>query len=537
MSERPENILAHLVANRAEELPDFEVLTIEGAGVRPDEVRSYRALWDNGRRMAQVLLDQGVRPGDRFALLMANHAEFVEAMVAASIVGAAVVPIDPRTRGDKLHFMLDDTRCRGVLAADYALGHLQPLRPMLPALRWVLGFATDEGRRALSDEPGVIDWAAAAPAEAPDLPVLGNDPDGALELLFTSGTTGDPKGIVMTHRRYCETALLTMRLFGYQAGDRLYSGLSLTHANAQLITLGAALACRLPCVLSRRFTKSRLWDITRRHGATSFTLLGGMTTAVYAEPPEPDDADNPVRMVVSAGMPAAIWKAFEQRFGVRVLEFYGAAEGGLCFNYPGQGPVGSIGRPAPTLQHRIVDDEGRDVPRGTPGELLFRHASGAPFVVEYDGNPEASARKCAGGWLHMGDVVHEDADGWLYFDYRKGGGIRRNGDFINTAFVEKAIAESGLVDDVYIYGIASAGLAPGEKDVVAAVVPKDPATFDVQQLYAMCRARLEANFVPGFIQVLAQIPKTASEKPQDRFLVEAFEARPESVHRPAAALR
>jgi crotonobetaine/carnitine-CoA ligase len=341
----------------------------------------------------------------------------------------------------------------------------------------------------------------------------------------------------MTHRRYCETSLLAMRLFAYRADDKLYSGLSLTHANAQLITLGAALACKLRCVLSRRFTKSRLWDVTRRYGATSFTLLGGMTTAVYAEPPRPDDADNPVRFVVSAGMPAAIWEAFERRFGVRVLEFYGAAEGGLSFNYPGTGPVGSIGKPAPTLKYRIVDDAGQDVPRGHPGELLFRHANGAPFVVEYFGNPEASAKKCAGGWLHMGDVVHEDADGWLYFDHRKGSGIRRNGDFINTAFIEKVIAESGLVEDVFVYGIASANGVPGEKDVVAAVVPKQAHGFDAQQLYAVCRARLEANFVPSFVQLLTQIPKTASEKPQERFLVEAFESRPELVHRPAPLAR
>ncbi len=132
MSARPENILANLIANRADELPDFDVLTFEGGGVRPDEVRSYRALWDNARRMAQVLLDQGVKPGERFALLMANHPEFVEAMIAASIVGAAVVPIDPRTRGDKLHFMLASTKCSGVLAADYTLAQLQPLRRRCP---------------------------------------------------------------------------------------------------------------------------------------------------------------------------------------------------------------------------------------------------------------------------------------------------------------------------------------------------------------------------------------------------------------------
>jgi carnitine-CoA ligase len=537
MTTRAENVLAHLIASRAEELPDFDVLTLEGGGVRPDEVRTYRTLWDSARRMAQVLLDQGVRPGERFALLMANHAEFVEAMVAASIVGAAVVPIDPRARGDKLHYMLASTQCIGVLAADYALCHLPSLRSSLPALRWVLGFATDEGRHPLSDEPGVVDWLAVAPASVPDLPVLSTDPDGPLELIFTSGTTGDPKAIVMTHRRYCETSLLAMRLFGYRPDDKLYSGLSLTHANAQLITLGAALACRLRCVISRRFTKSRLWDITRQYGATSFTLLGGMTTTIYAEPPRPSDADNPVRFVVSAGMPAAIWEAFERRFDVRILEFYGAAEGGLSFNYAGTGPVGSIGKVAPTLKYRIVDDEGNDVPRGSPGELLFRHANDAPFVVEYFGDPEASAKKCAGGWLHMGDVVHEDENGWLFFDYRKGSGIRRNGDFINTAFVEKVVAESGLVEDVYVYGIASANLAPGEKDVVAAVVPKDPCAFDAQHLYDVCRARLEASFIPSFIQVLGQIPKTASEKPQERFLVEAFESRPEDVHRPATSAR
>lgn len=530
MSKRPENILANLVANRAEELPDFDVLTIEGGGVRPDEVRTYRDLWDNGRRMAQVMLTQGLQAGERVALLMANHAEFVEAMVAASIVGAVVVPIDPRTRGEKLHFMLSNAQCCAALVADYALDHLQALRNTLPGLRWVMGFSTDEGSKPLCEYPDVVDWMAAAPVHVPDLNICTNNPDSALELIFTSGTTGDPKGIVMTHRRYCETSLLAMRLFGYRAEDKLYSGLSLTHANAQLITLGAALASRLRCVLSRRFTKSRLWDITRKHGATTFTLLGGMTTAVYAEPVRPNDADNPVRFVVSAGMPAAIWESFERRFGVQILEFYGAAEGGLCFNHPGAGPVGSIGKPAPTLKHRVVDEEGHDVPRGSQGELLFRHADDAPFKVEYFGNPEASAHKCEGGWLHMGDLVHEDAEGWLYFDCRKGSGIRRNGEFIGTAYIEKVIAESGLVDDVYVYGLSNANLAPGEKNVIAAVVPTNPATFNVQDLFTVCRGTLESNAVPGFIQVLSQIPKTASEKPLDRVLVEAFERMPHQVH-------
>lgn len=254
----------------------------------------------------------------------------------------------------------------------------------------------------------------------------------------------------MTHRRYVESSKMMPSVFGYLPDDRLYSGLSLTHANAQVITLGAALMNALPCVLSRRFSKSRLWDITRQYQCTTFTLLGGMITAVYADTPKANDADNPVRMVVSAGMPAEIWTEFENRFDLKVFEFYGAAEGGLVINPAEVGPVGSIGRPVPSLEYRIVDDEGCDVRANQNservGEILFRHADGSPFRVTYFNNPSASEKKCAGGWLHMGDVVREDRDGWLYFLFRKGGGIRRNGEFINTVFIEKVIAQAPEID-------------------------------------------------------------------------------------------
>lgn len=522
--------IAAIVLDWAQRDPHRPALTFEGADIRPDEVRSYGDLWRNAQAFARGLRARGARPGDVIATLMANHAEFVELMVACAIVGAVMVPIDPRTRGEKLVFMLRNSGATALVAADYALPQVVEVLPELGHLLWIAALATDEGPARSLWPKSVIETSTFMSHEEEELPVVGVEPDAAMEILFTSGTTGDPKGIVMTHRRYCETSLLARGLFGYTDQDKLYSGLSLTHANAQLVTLGAALCAGLHAVFSRRFTKTRLWDITRRHQCTTFTLLGGMTTAVYAEPVKPDDSANPVRVVISAGMPAAIWEAFETRFNVNVVEFYGAAEGGLSVKPANIGPVGSIGKVPPAFVHRIIDDEGRDVLPGASGELLFRYRDGRPFLVEYVGNPEASATKCKDGWLWMGDIVHQDDDGWLFFDFRKGGGIRRNGDFVNTAFVEKAIAESALVDDVYVYGVNGASGAPGEKDVVAAVVPADAASFDPQKLFAICRAQLEANFVPSYIQVLAQIPKTASEKPQDRFLIASFTDDPGQVY-------
>lgn len=522
--------LAGVIEQQAKERPDFVVLTIEGAGVRADENRSYAQLWAQARGLAAGLRRMGVRPGDRIATLMANHVELVDLMVASTLLGTTLVPIDPRTRSHKLGFMLTAARCKGVLVADYALAEVLGVRARLGGLQWIIGLATDETEVSAPqmETVGIVPYANVAYAALDNEPFPGSDPDGAFELIYTSGTTGDPKGIVMSHRRYCETARMVPHIFGLVMDDRLYSGLSLTHANAQVITLGAALINAIPCVLSRRFSKSRLWDITRRYGCTSFTLLGGMTTALYAEQPTLGDIDNPVRTVISAGMPAAIWDTFSQRFQVQLVEFYGAAEGGLTVNPPGIGPIGSIGKPIPGLAYRIVDDEGRDVAQNgrgeRVGELLFRPKDGLPFRVEYDGDPEASTKKCADGWLHMGDVVREDRDGWLYFLFRKGGGIRRNGDFIHPEFIEKVIAESPAVDDVYVFGVPAANGVPGEKDVVAAVVPRHPnwTAFDVQAIFQLCRRQLEANSVPSYIQVLEQIPKTASEKPQERFLIEAF---------------
>jgi crotonobetaine/carnitine-CoA ligase len=257
-----------------------------------------------------------------------------------------------------------------------------------------------------------------------------------------------------------------------------------------------------------------------------------MATAIYSEPARPDDADNPVRMVVSGGMPPAIWEAFEKRFDLRIFEFYGAMDGGgMAYKPIGEGPVGSFGKPMDGIEMKILDENDVECPPGVIGEICVRPAGGGEAEVEYFGNPEASRKKIRRGWNRSGDMGHRDADGWLFFDYRVGGGIRHNGDFIDPSFVEKAVAEHPAVSDVFVYGVPAESGAPGEKDVVAAVVLAEGADPDPAAIFRSCRDRLEPNFVPSYLQVLEEIPKTASEKPQERLLLTQFDPNAPNIFR------
>ncbi|MCJ2178080.1 AMP-binding protein [Novosphingobium album (ex Hu et al. 2023)] len=519
-------IIANLIADRMAEWPDRDVLTFEFQG--QFESRTYRQLWENSQKIAAGLQAAGMKQGDRFAILLENHPEFVEMMIASAILGTVFVPIDPRTRGAKLAYMLRDSGSKGVVCAPYSRAGVLEALVDSPGIAWIASLgAAAQGLPAAIASFGLNNWLAAA-CPQPEFEVAVTDETMPMQLMYTSGTTGDPKGIVIPHGRFGMVSGHGEAVFGYRAGDRPYTGLSLTHGNGQFVTLAPSLKMGLRAVISRKFTKSRLWDIIRQQGCTTFSLLGGMVTAIFAEPVRDDDADNPVRLVVSAGMPANLWTEFERRYGLEVFEFYGAMEGGMSFKRPGEGPIGSCGRAAPGLVAVVTDEDGNEVPRGTSGELRFRLESGDFPPVTYVNNPEASTKKVQNGWLLSGDIVHMDEEGWIFYEYRKGGGLRRNGDFVSRAFVERALAEHPGVDDIFVYGVPASNGAPGEKDVVAAIVPLDEDC--APDLFAWAKDRLEANMVPTYIQFVDQIPKTASEKPQERFLLDQFKARNSRIY-------
>lgn len=518
---------------RDPDAPTFTFVDIGRDGALVETTRSYRQLRERGGRFAAALAAEGMTAGDSFALLMPNDPEFVEAMVGSELASTVFVPVDPRTRGDRLIYMLRFTEARGVVVSPDALPALAEVADAVTTLEWlwVLGDAEPAAVGSLR-----INRYADALAEAGEPPAWsGPDLDRPMQFLFTSGTTGDPKAMLAPYARFATVAGYGP-LIGMRDDDKLYTGLSLTHANAQLVTLGNAFSMGLPLVISRRFSKSRLWDIVARYGCTYFNLLGGMTVAIFAEPPALHDRGHGVRMILSAGMPASMWRDFEARYGVRICEFYGAAEGGLSLNPPDTGPVGSVGKPPGGWICAILDADDNELAASMLGEICFQPEKGGVPAVQYWRNPEASAAKTRGGWFRTGDIGYKDEDGWLFFSHRDGSAIRRNGDFVNPGQIETEVAAMDGVADVYVYGAATADNAPGEREVVAAIVPT-PNGIDPPSVFARCRDRLGSTAMPSIIQIVDEIPKTASEKPIDRHLVAMLQAGDARLFGPAGPVK
>lgn len=520
-------ILGHVIQMKAEASPDKKCVIFE-RNKNPDVHLTYGDMWRNSNKIAAVLKKEGVEKGDKFAIMMRNHPEFLYSMTAGTLTGAISVPIDPRTKGAKLKYYLENSEAKVLLVTADVVPILEEIAKDVPNLGPVY-VAYMPWEKPDSKYPTLNEA-----LDGPDK-IVGNqleDPKHPMEIIYTSGTTGDPKGVVCSNDRIAGYAMLAQMVWQYQDDDVLYTGLSLTHGNAQAVTVMPGLMLERLTVLSERFTKSRLWDICRKYGCTTFSLLGGMASGIYSEPEKPGgDKDNPVRFVISAGMPRAIWEAFEERFDVKILEWYAAVEGGFAYKPIGEGPMGSFGKPlAAMLEMKIVDDDDNEVAANELGEIVSRPAGGEKAEVEYYKNPDASKNKVRGGWLRSGDVGHTDDDGWYFFDYRKGGGIRHNGDFVHPDYVEKVVAEHPDVIEVTVYGVPAASGSPGEKDVVAAIVPVDRSSLDLASIYDKCRKELESNFVPSYLHVLDKIPKTISEKPQERFLIELFNNDQEGVY-------
>ncbi|HLM92083.1 MAG TPA: AMP-binding protein [Thermoplasmata archaeon] len=471
---------------------------------------SYEELDRESDRVANGLAAAGVGPGDRVAALLFNSPEFLLLWFGLAKRHAVLVPLNTGLKGEILRYELADSAPKGLVVDQRLWEPYAPLREGLKiGLEWVLPAPSHppdplpEGtlsfQRLLSDlrvEP-----------LAPPRP---SDP---ASIMYTSGTTGPPKGALIPH----EKTLTTPKEIGLRSrlepDSVLFTALPLFHCNAQEMTALTALLNDVTAAFDERFHASTYWEVAARFGATHVSLLVSMINVLFKQPERPTDRSHRVRTALTAGTTKTVWPEFERRFGLTIVELYGMTECGCTtlMNPPGAIRVGSVGTPLGFVEAQVVDDDDRPVPDGERGELVVRPR--APFTMfsGYVGKPEKTVEAWRNLWFHTGDYVTRDADGYYYFVDRKKDVIRRRGENLAPYDVETVLNLHPAVFESVVVGVPS---PLGEEDVKAFVQLRPGATATPVELFEFCVEKLPFFMVPRYLEFLDDIPRTANQKSQ-----------------------
>jgi crotonobetaine/carnitine-CoA ligase len=362
-----------------------------------------------------------------------------------------------------------------------------------------------------------------APGPAPRSGAPGLDTECGL--LYTSGTTGRPKGCVLTNFYYLNAGAwyrdFGERLTVRHGVERFYNPLPLFHMNHQAVTAMCAMLTANCLVLPERFSPTRWWPEIIATGATIIHYLGVVPPLLLNQPPSPQDRAHHVRFGLGAGVEPALHPVFEERFGFPLVEVWGMTETGRTIadhREPRRITTRAFGRPSGGLEARVVDDKDQDVAPGVEGELLVRwgglEGPRHGFFAGYLKNAEATEEAWRGGWLHTGDVVRGDADGMLYFVDRKKNIIRRSGENIAAAEVEAILQSHESVAQVAVLAVPD---ELREEEVMACVVTMPGVTADralASRLMDWCLDKLAYFKAPGWILYVDALPTTGTQKVQ-----------------------
>jgi len=496
----------------------------------PRERITFGQLDDRVNRVGNALEALGVGKGDKVCLMLPNIPEFLYTWWGNAKLGGVTVPLNTALKGEGLAYLINHSDAEALVVSRRYVPALEAVRSDLPNLRHLVVLADDDG--APADVPaGAIDFAEllTSSAASPMKEVWSDDVDS---IMYTSGTTGLPKGVIHRHSR-CYGGFVLPIVTNYAPDDVVYNTLPLFHIGGQNM-VWMALVSDTAAAMAERFSASRFWDDVRAYGATYTLFLGAMIPILAKQPRRPDDHDNPLRIALSAAAPPAVWEDFEARFGVRIVELYAQTEGGFMLNPDAKanGKVGAMGKPSGGYDMRVVDDDDNDLPAGEIGELVYRSTT-TDDLPEYYKNPEATAEKNRGGWIRSGDLAYKDEDGYFFFVDRKSDFIRRRGENISSFEVEKVVNGHHDVLESAAYALPS---ELGEDEVTIAVVLQPGARLSPDALVQHCETRMASFMVPRFVRFLDAFPKTGTERTM-KYELKAQGVTPDTWDREASGTR
>ncbi len=469
--------------------------------------------------IAATLSRQGVVKGDCVAMVSQNSDLTLLVFLALGRMGAIFVPVNPALNGDEIGYVLKHCTPRLVIVQEPLLQGLQEIAASVSPAPQVVG--TGSLGDAAQDAAGVLaalqagcDEAAPGSDTGPSQPPQ-STPDDPLVMIYTSGTTGYPKGVIHSHRNFVRAAEAFVERLHLQPGERLFAILPFYHINALFYSFGGSLACGGTLITVPKFSASKFWDVAARYRATQLNILAAVGNILAKRPRSEYVPDHRIRKIYGGPISDEMMQAFQEEFDVPdLVEGYGMSEIPGAFNNPFEGPrkPGSIGKPARHPRHphfveaRVIGDDGQEVPNGEAGELLVR----TPIAMQYYFNdPEQTREAFMDGWLRTGDMARRDDDGYYYFIARKKDIIRRRGENISGAELDRVLGSHPDVLEAAAIGVP----APlGDEDILAVLVARTDPPPSPQSIIDWCAARLAAMKVPRYIVFAESLPHTASQR-------------------------
>jgi len=487
-------------------MPNLSLNLSESASMYPDHpaiklddfVLTYAGLDDAAARLATLVRDRGIEPGDRVGLQMPNVPAFAVVFFGVLKAGGVVVPMNPLLKQREVEYYLSDSGAELLFtwqdfAAEAELG------------------AKAAGAQFQPVVPGEFEQLVAAEEPLSGGPVSRDDTDTAV-ILYTSGTTGKPKGAELTHAGLNKNQAVTARtLIEIGPEDVVMGCLPLFHVFGMVCGLNAAIASGATLTLIPRFDPVKALQVIGRDKVTVFEGVPTMYAAMLGVPDRASYDVSTLRTCVSGGaaLPVEVLRGFEAAFGAMILEGYGLSETSpvVSFNHPhAERKAGSIGTPIEGVRMRLVDDQGQQAPDGEIGEI---QVAGHGVMKGYWNNPDATEATIKDGWLNTGDMARRDDDGYYYIVDRKKDLLIRGGYNVYPREVEETLYEHPAVAEAAVVGIPHDSLG---EEIGAAVALKAGATATPEEIRDFVKERIAAYKYPRHVWIVDALPKGPTGK-------------------------